>query len=110
MKTEFDHIAITSKNIADSIAFYKKQFAGVEVLYQDESWGLLKVGGIKLALVTETEHPPHICFRAETKAELQEYAEKNGAKIIGHRDRSQSFYFYDTSGNAVEVVWYPEDY
>ena len=109
MKTEFDHIAITTKDVATSIEFYKKQFDDVEVLYEDKTWGFLKVGGIKLALVTSSEHPPHICFRVETLEHLKEYAAKVGGKITGHRDRSQSFYFRDPSGNALEVVWYPKD-
>ena len=108
MKTEFDHIAITTKNVSDSIEFYKKHFDGVEVLYEDKTWGLLRVGGIKIALVTSGEHPPHISFKVATKKELEEYAAEMKGKIKVHRDRSESFYFKDSSGNVVEIVWYPE--
>ena len=108
MKTEFDHIAITTKDVHASIEFYKKQFDDVEVLYEDETWGYIKCGGIKVALVTSKEHPPHICFRVGSKAELLEYAAKTGGKIVLHRDKTESFYLYDSSENAVEIIWYPE--
>ena len=109
MKLDFDHIAITTKNVSESIEFYKKNFDGVEVLYEDKTWGLLSVGGIKIALVTSGEHPPHISFKVSTKKELEEYAAQMKGKIMVHRDRSESFYFKDSSGNAVEIVWYPEE-
>src|SRR5579872_2771048 len=109
MKTEFDHIAITTKNVKASIAFYRTQFDNVEVLYEDKTWGYLRCGGIKIALVTSSEHPPHICFRVHSEAELKEYAAKSGGKIIRHRDKTESFYLYDSSGNAIEIIWYPEE-
>jgi catechol 2,3-dioxygenase-like lactoylglutathione lyase family enzyme len=108
MKTEFDHIAITTKDVAASIEFYKKQFDDVEVLYEDSTWGYLKCGGIKIALVTSKEHPPHICFRVGSKAELLKYAAKTGSTIKVHRDKTESFYLYDSSRNAIEIIWYPE--
>jgi catechol-2,3-dioxygenase len=107
MKIEFDHIAITTKNVSESIAFYQKNFDGVEVLYEDTTWGFIKVGTIKLALVTSGEHPPHISYKVESKQELDDYANKMNAKINVHRDRSESFYLNDPSGNAVEIIWYP---
>lgn len=109
MKAEFDHIAIKTKDVATSVEFYKRNFDGVEVLHEDETWGLLNVGGMKIALVTQGEHPPHISFRVDMKEEFEEYAAKMNGKIKVHRDRSESFYFKDDSDNAVEIVWYPEE-
>ncbi len=108
MKIEFDHIAIRTDDVAASINFYKKHFDGVEVLYEDKTWGLLHVGGIKIALVTSGEHPPHISFKVDSKKELDDYAAQMKGKIMVHRDRSESFYFKDSWENAVEIVWYPE--
>jgi catechol-2,3-dioxygenase len=108
MKAEFDHIAITTKNVHDSIEFYKKNFDGVEVLYEDSTWGFLKIGEFKLAFVTESEHPPHICYRVGSKKELEEEAAKMGGVIEVHRDKSESFYIEDSSGNAIEIIWYPD--
>ncbi|MDP4219774.1 MAG: VOC family protein [Bacteroidota bacterium] len=110
MKIQFDHVAITTKDVMASIEFYHKSFAGVEVLYEDKTWGLLKVGGVKIALVSPGEHPPHVCYRVGSRSELEEYAAQRNGKIKVHRDKSESFYFKDTSDNAIEIVWYPDDY
>ncbi|MEI8134382.1 MAG: VOC family protein [bacterium] len=108
MHTHFDHIAITSTNISDSIEFYEKNFVGVEILYQDATWAFLEIGGTHLALVTPGEHPPHLSFSVHTKKDLEDFAEKVKGKIVVHRDHSESFYFKDPSDNAIEIVWYPE--
>ena len=110
MRAAFDHIALTTVDIQESIDFYRDRFEGVEVVHQDNSWGFLKVGALKLALVTESEHPPHICFRVTLRAELEQYAQNYGGQIVVHRDRSESFYVFDPSANVIEILWYPEDY
>jgi catechol-2,3-dioxygenase len=108
MKAAFDHIAITTKNVRQSIEFYQKNFEGIEILYEDATWGLIKIGDFKLAFVTSSEHPPHISYRVATRDELEEYASQMGGEIKVHRDRSESFYIEDSSGNAVEIIWYPD--
>ena len=108
MKIEFDHVAVRSKDIQASIAFYKEHFDDVEVLYEDKTWGLIRAGGAKVAFVTAGEHPPHFSFSVRTKEELVNYAAEMNGKIKVHRDRSESFYFKDPSDNAIEIVWYPE--
>ena len=40
----FDHVAIPSKNIPDSVAWYQAHF-GATVLYQDATWAFLQLGG-----------------------------------------------------------------
>jgi catechol 2,3-dioxygenase-like lactoylglutathione lyase family enzyme len=107
MNATFDHIALESNDIAESIAFYKQQFQDVEVLYEDASWGFIKAGGIKIAFVTPGEHPPHICFTVKTHDELEALAAEFGKKIKIHRDKTESFYITDPSGNPVEILWYP---
>jgi catechol 2,3-dioxygenase-like lactoylglutathione lyase family enzyme len=109
MNIQFDHIAITSENISDSLAFYKHHFPEAVILYEDKTWGFLKIGDLKLALVTPGEHPPHICYRVDSKEELQKYAEESRGEIKIHRDKSESFYLSDPSGNAIEIIWYPEN-
>ena len=49
---------------------------------------------IKLALVTEDEHPYHIAFEVD---------EVEGKK---HRDGSVSKYIEDPSGNKIELIKY----
>ena len=44
------HMAIKVDNIADAIKYYTENFQ-IEILYQDETWGFLQFGNIKLALV-----------------------------------------------------------
>ena len=57
----FDHVAIPSNDIAQSVEWYRTKF-GATVLYQDKTWAFLNVGGQKLALVTPTQHPPHVAI------------------------------------------------
>jgi catechol-2,3-dioxygenase len=109
MPLEFDHIAITSHNIGKDIAFYSEHFSDCKILHQDTSWALLKIGEVKLALVSSSEHPPHISFRVESRAELEELVQQFSSSIKVHRDSSESFYIFDPSGNATEIIWYPEN-
>ncbi len=108
MDLEFDHIALTSTNIAEDIEFYRSRFSKIGILYQDESWAFLEVGGMKIALVSQAEHPPHVAFRVKSRELLEQMATTNKAIIKVHRDRSESFYVSDSSGNATEIVFYPE--
>ena len=57
--TFVDHIAIESKDIAQSAKWYQDQFK-CEVKHQDETWALLKFANISLALVTPGDHPPQL--------------------------------------------------
>lgn len=103
----FDHVATECNDIPGTIDFYLQHFADVDVLYQDNSWAFLSVCGARIALVTPSEHPPHICFRVETRDELQRLADEHNRPVKLHRDRSESFYFTDPNGNVIEIVWYP---
>lgn len=105
---QFDHIAYSTEDIPATVEFYQSRFPDTEILYQDATWALVQCSGIKIALVSPDQHPPHIAFRVETHDELIEEAEKAGSKIQVHRDRSESFYVRDPSGNTLEFVWYPE--
>lgn len=108
MKATFDHLAITVENIVETVAFYLQQFDGAKVLYQDETWALLSFGGLKLAFVIADQHPSHLAMRVESRAELEEVANSTGKAIVVHRDRSESFYMSDPSGNELEIIYYPE--
>lgn len=108
MDLEFDHIALSSTNIPKDIDFYRSHFSEIWILYQDETWAFLQVGGAKIALVTPGQHPPHLAFRVKTRESLEDMAKESNATIKVHRDRSESFYITDQSGNATEIVFYPE--
>ena len=101
----FDHVAIQTKNIAESIEWYKTHF-NASVLYQDDTWAFLQLGGTKLALVTPTQHPPHFAVSLTEEA-LADAAKLAGKTVDVHRDGTRGIYLYDPSGNAVELISYP---
>ena len=88
-----DHIAIQVDNIKESVAWYHDNY-GCKILYSDHTWAFLQFDNIKLALVTEDEHPYHIAFEVD---------EVDGKK---HRDGSVSKYINDPSGNKIELIKY----
>jgi catechol 2,3-dioxygenase-like lactoylglutathione lyase family enzyme len=101
----FDHVAIPANNIAASVEWYREHFAA-EVLYQDATWAFLNVGGQKLALVTPTQHPPHVAIRV-SETQLAAAARQAGRQIDRHRDGTTGIYLHDPFGNAVELICYP---
>jgi catechol-2,3-dioxygenase len=103
----FDHIAMTAENIPATVQFYQTNFPEVNILYSDPTWALLEIGGTKVAFVVESQHPPHIAFRVDSRDELEKLAREANAKIDIHRDASESFYKVDVDGNSVEIIYYP---
>ena len=101
----FDHVALQSKDIAADVQFYISKFAAT-VLYQDKTWAFLKVGGQKLALVTPTQHPPHVAFSV-TQEQLTDASKQMNIPIDRHRDGTTGIYVEDSSGNAIELICYP---
>jgi catechol 2,3-dioxygenase-like lactoylglutathione lyase family enzyme len=101
----FDHVAIHTKNVPESIDWYKTHF-NASVLYQDDTWAFLRLGCTKLALVTPTQHPPHFALSLTEEA-LADAAKLSGKTVDVHRDGTRGIYLYDPSGNAVELISYP---
>ena len=102
---ELDHVAIPTPDIAAGVQFYVENF-GAQVLYQDQTWAFLQMGQGKLALVTPTQHPPHLALRVDENA-LEKAARKAGKEIDSHRDGTKGIYVSDPAGNAVELICYP---
>ena len=102
---EMDHVAVPCPNIASGVAFYVDNF-GAQVLYQDATWAFLKIGQGKLALVTPSQHPPHLALRVDEEI-LQIAAQKAGKSVDSHRDGTQGIYIEDLSGNVIELICYP---
>ena len=100
----FDHVALISKNIKRAIEWYVEKW-NAEILYQDETWGLIKIGESKIAFVSPHQHPAHICFEID-----EEFITKKLAKetFKGHRDGSSSCYIRDPDGNFLEFLYWPE--
>lgn len=99
-----DHIAIPAADIPATARWYQDHFAA-EVLYQDDSWAFLKVGGTKLALVQPDQHPSHVAFSV-TPEELEANAREYGQPIATHRDGTRGIYIRDPAGNAIEFICY----
>ena len=102
---EMDHVAIEAPDIAVGVQFYVENF-GAQVLYQDETWAFLKIGQGKLALVTPSQHPPHVALRVDESA-LELAAQNAGKPIDSHRDGTKGIYVDDPFGNVVELICYP---
>jgi catechol 2,3-dioxygenase-like lactoylglutathione lyase family enzyme len=102
---EMDHVAVPTLDIAGSVQFYVENF-GAEVLYQDESWAFLRLGQGKLALVTPTQHPPHVALRVD-QSTLEHAAARAGKTIDRHRDGTTGIYVDDPQGNVIELICYP---
>ena len=93
--TELHHVAVVTKDVAATIAWYRKTF-NCEVRYEDETWGLLKFANVFLAIVTEGQHPPHVGFVVDDAGEWGELKE--------HRDGTKSLYIADDAANSVELL------
>ncbi len=94
-----DHVAIEAHDIQESVKWHKENLNAV-CLHEDETWALLKlVDGTKIALVTKTQHPPHVGLRPDVEP---------FGDLSAHRDGSYSFYQKDPHSSAVyEWIWYP---
>ena len=89
------HVAIQVSDIAQSVAWYQKQFA-CELAYQDATWALLKFSNVSLALVLPNQHPPHFAI---TRDDVSAYGTP-----VPHRDGTSSVYIQDPAGNNVEML------
>lgn len=89
------HVAIVVSDIARAVAWYRDSLAP-EVVYQDESWAMLRFTNIDLALVLPGKHPPHL---AVERADASAYG-----PLTLHRDGSESVYVKDPFGNVIEVM------
>ena len=102
---ELDHVAVSSTDIAASVAWYVETL-GASVLYQDSTWAFLRLGQGKLALVSPSQHPPHTALRVD-EAALAQAAAEAGKPIDTHRDGTRGIYVSDPDGNQVELIHYP---
>jgi len=101
----FDHVAQVVPDIADAVRWYEEYLAGagVQVLYQDATWALVEVGGVRLAFVVRDQHPGHLAWQVSS-AELERLAVQHGKEIKPHRDGTRSFYLDSPGGNSIEII------
>tara|TARA_B110000014_G_C20048145_1_gene545119 strand:+ start:697 stop:1008 length:312 start_codon:yes stop_codon:yes gene_type:complete len=97
---QIDHIAVQVKDIKKALIWYHDNFKCKE-LYSDKTWAFIEFSNIKLALVTEQEHPPHFAV-VNKKINLDK-------KSVKHRDGSISKYIKDMDNNYIELITYEGD-
>jgi catechol 2,3-dioxygenase-like lactoylglutathione lyase family enzyme len=97
---EIDHIALKVKNIKSAVSWYCKNLKA-EVIEQYDDWAFLQFKNIKLALVMEGRHPPHIAIEVHS---IEEVDSRGKGKL--HRDGSYSAYVAGPDGNVVEYIFY----
>ncbi|MAX09722.1 MAG: glyoxalase [Candidatus Marinimicrobia bacterium] len=93
---KIDHIAIHVSDIQKSLNWYLENFK-CEEIYSDHTWAFLKFENMKLALVTNNEHPPHFAIIDDLKKQKQ---------TVKHRDGSESAYIKDIDFNYIELIKY----
>ena len=89
------HVAISVPDIAPAVDWYAETL-NASVSYQDETWALLDIENVSIALVLPSQHPPHVAFESRD-------AERYG-DLKQHRDGTASVYVQDPFGNTVEFL------
>jgi len=104
---QFDHVALRVPDVAAALDWWRETVPGTEVLYADETWGLIEAGGAKVAFVSAEQHPDHLAYKI-SNAGLDRLAALHGAPIVTHRDASRSFYLQAPGEHRVEIIAYPD--
>ena len=99
MKQCLDHIALKVSNIQKSIDWYLANYEDAIEIYSDKTWGMIEIGDLKIALVINDTHPPHIAIRQYTKVP---------ENIKKHRDGSYYIYEKDPDCDVIERIWWSE--
>ena len=99
---KLDHIALKSHDIKKSIEWYLKHLDG-KTLYEDDSWGMIKVHNTVIAFVLPDNHQPHIAFSVNDVDDIP--CVKSAIKE--HRDGSLYHYKTDPFGNVIEWIHWP---
>ena len=112
---DLDHIAITVKDLDESIGFYKK--FGYELLerFSDDgyNWATLRLNNHSLELFQITNNKEesfdHIAYRYDNDNEVLElikslgYKEKNLDIFYGDLNR-KSFFIEDNNGKSIQLI------
>jgi catechol 2,3-dioxygenase-like lactoylglutathione lyase family enzyme len=104
---QFDHVALRVPDVAEALDWWREAVPGAQVLYADETWGLIEAGGARVAFVTAEQHPDHLAYKV-SGSELERLAAEHGIAISPHRDGSRSFYLDAPGDHRVEVIAYPD--
>ena len=97
-KLKFDHLAVVVKDISSRVEWYVENL-DAKIEYADKTWALLEIGGSKIALTLQEQHPAHVAFRVPKLENL-------GPDYREHRDGSCYVYKCDPDGNTVELIYW----
>lgn len=112
---EFDHIAITVKNLEESIKFYQKLGYKLENIFNDEEykWATLKLGisGLEIfePIKKEASKISHIAYSYTEDKEAFEFAKNIGYTqeqleiYYGNLNR-KSFFIKDNNGISIQLI------
>ena len=93
-----DHLAIQVDDISQSVSWYLKNYL-CKVIYADDTWAFLQFNNIKIALVTNDQHPDHFA--------ILDFTALNNKNAIKHRYGTISYYTKDLDNNYIEHIHYP---
>lgn len=97
--SKIDHIAIQVDDIASALEWYRERW-DCEIEWSDETWAMLRLDNVRLALVLASQHPPHVAFLSDTP--------ENFGQVVDHRDGTSSSYSKDPWGNDIELLERPK--
>ena len=112
---EFDHIAITVKNLEESIKFYEKIGYKLESIFNDDEyrWATLRLGisGLEIfqPIKMESSKISHIAYSYTEDKEAFEFAENIGYTqeqleiYYGDLNR-KSFFVEDNDGISIQLI------
>ena len=98
---KLDHIAIKSTNIRKSISWYKEHFCKVNIVHEDDTWGLVDISGTKIAFVSSEQHSAHIGFEISKDQMITKFSDK---VFKQHRDGTEGCYISDPDDNIIEFL------
>jgi len=114
------HAALPVLDLKRALAFYTEHFGFKPYLTSDKDWAMITLGGTSLSLmplnkITPNQGPArHLGIQVQSPEEVDELFKK--MKASGylhvqppklHRDSSYGFYFKDSEGNGLELIFVP---
>jgi catechol 2,3-dioxygenase-like lactoylglutathione lyase family enzyme len=114
------HAALPVLDLKRALAFYTEHFGFKPYLTSDKDWVMITLGGTSLSLmplnkITPNQGPArHLGILVQSPKEVDEHFKKMKASGYPHvqlpklhRDSSYGFYFTDTEGNGLELIFVP---
>jgi catechol 2,3-dioxygenase-like lactoylglutathione lyase family enzyme len=119
-----NHAAIGVADLKRALEFYTTHLGFTPYYEGDADWAMVRMGNTTLSLlrqpalvateIPESYHPSHLGVTVESKAIVETTWERFQRTLDGvvgkpklHRDGSYGFYFQDTEGNTLEIIYIP---